>query len=120
MKDEEFLARLGTFYDVVQEFRSDDDYEIDEKQALKFYDALAFFREQADELGGKIEDVILKPTYVSGGITATFVIFDVKTKDVSRFCEILQNSTGLYIEATNDGEVRLSITIPNVFRRKPE
>ena len=55
----------------------------------KLIEVLDFFLNAARKSNGKVEPVSLKPKEEHGGVTATFIVFDIYgNEDIKRFSEI--------------------------------
>ena len=117
MSDAEIVARLSALYKIVMSFRKDDDYEVNQDQMDKLCKLYRFFLDAAGSLGGKIKPFRLVPREEHGGVTATFLVFDLYGDQVPAFCEVLKECSAVTIDMTDDG-VCISCTIPNVFRKK--
>lgn len=117
MTNEEYVARLGVLYDKIMSIRKDSDFVVNQPQMDRLVDVLTFFMDSANKLDGKVEPVSLVPREEHGGVTATFLVFDVYGDSVKRFCEVLQFASAITIDATDEG-ICISVTIPNVFVHK--
>lgn len=118
MTNEEYVKRLGILYNKVLSLRKDADYIVNQPQMDKLVAVLEFFLDEAKELDGKVEPVQLKPKEEHGGVTATFLVFDLYNDRVSRFCDVMRGCSAITIDATSKGEVCISCTIPDVFVHK--
>lgn len=118
MTNEEYVRRLGTLYSKVLDLRKDSDYIVNQSQMDKLVAVLEFFLDTAKALDGKVEPVRLKPREEHGGVTATFLVFDLFDDKVVRFCDVMKACSAITIDATTDGEVCISCTVPNVFIHK--
>lgn len=117
MTNEEYVIRLGKLYDKVMSIRKDSDYVVNQQQMDRLVDIMTFFLDKAEELDGKVNRINLTPKEEHGGVTATFIVFDIYGDDVKRFCDVMQYASAITIDSTEDG-VCISITIPNVFSHK--
>lgn len=115
MTNEEYVKRLGILYNKVLSLRKDTDYIINQPQMEKLIAVLEFFLDTAKELDGTVEPVKLKPKKEHGGVTATFLVFDLYDQKVLRFCEVMKACSAITIDTTSNGEVCISCTIPEVF-----
>lgn len=120
MTNEEYVRRLGILYNKVLSLRKDADYIINQPQMDKLIKVLDFFIDASENLGGNVEPVNLRPREEHGGVTATFVVFDLYEEQVLRFCDVMKACSAITIDSTSDGEVCISCTIPHVFVPKPE
>ena len=114
MTDEEYVRRFGILYEQIMNFRKNEDYVVNQPQMDKLVEVLEFFIDSAKELGGKVEPVRLVPKEEHGGVTATFLVFDIYGEKVQRFCKVMSYCFGITIDSTFDG-VCISCTIPEVF-----
>lgn len=115
MTDEEYVRNLGKLYNKVLSLRSNDDYIINQPQMDKLVEVLNFFIDAAKECGGKIEPMNLEPRAEHGGVTATFLVFDIHGEKIQEFCKAISYTSAMTIDATNDG-ICISVTVPNVFK----
>lgn len=118
MSDAEIVARLSALYKIVMSFRKDDDYEVNQDQMDKLCRLYRFFLDAAGSLDGEAELTKLVPHEEHGGVTATFLVFDVAGDRVKEFCEVISGCSAFGIEATDDGRVAIDCTVPYVFRKK--
>ncbi|MBE6872085.1 MAG: hypothetical protein E7491_09085 [Ruminococcaceae bacterium] len=115
MTNEEYVRQLGMLYEKTLSVRKDDSYQINPPQMDKLINILDSFLSHGD---GKIEPVKLIPREEHGGVTATFTVFDVYGENVKKFCDAISEASAITIDATSDGEVCISVTIPEVFTSK--
>lgn len=118
MTNEEYVRLLGKFMQMKLDSRSNDDYVVNPQQMDKFLDAVSFFKEIMDDLGGEFEEVTAVPKAESGGITAIFNLFDTPFNKIERFRDIIGFSTDFTAFARTDGKVCISLSIPHVFVHK--
>lgn len=118
MTNEEYVRRLGILYNKVLSLRKDSDYIVNQPQMEKLVAVLEFFLDMADELEGKVEPVQLSPKEEHGGVTATFLVFDLYGDKIPRFCDVMRGCSAIGIDANTNGEVCISCTIPEVFVHK--
>lgn len=118
MTNEEYVRRLGILYDKVLSLRKDADYIVNQPQMDKLIAVLEFFIDSAKDLDGKVEPVNLKPREEHGGVTATFLVFDLYAEKVLRFCDVMRACSAITIDTTSDGEVCISCTVSEVFVHK--
>ena len=115
MTDEEFCALFGkSYFDYIEGLR-DDDFEINQPQWLKMLRVLNYFYHLAKASNGTIEPCEVMPRGKHGGVTAYFTVVDIKSNDIPKFCEALMNTSAITIDATLDGQVCISVSVPNVF-----
>lgn len=117
MTSEEYLARLGVLYQKLMSIRKDDDYVINQKQADRLVAIMNFFMDTAKKIGGKVEPLKLVPHEEHGGVTASFLVFDIYGEDVQKFCSVMKYASTIGIEPTEEG-ICIDATVPNVFVHK--
>ena len=115
MTSEEYVRRLGVLYERIMSLRNDDDYVINQPQMDKLIEVLDFFLDSAKKNNGEVEPVALVPREEHGGVTATFIVFDVYGEDIKKFCKVIGYVSALGIDSMLDGRVCISVTVPNVF-----
>ena len=115
MTNEEYVRQLGMLYNATLSLRGDDDYIVNDPQMDKLCRAIAFFADQAVVLDGEVDPVALVPREEHGGLTATFVVFDLSGEACREFAEIAASASALDIDSLEDGRVSISLTIPDVF-----
>lgn len=119
MNNEEYVRRLGQLYNEVMSLRKDEDYVVNQAQMEKFIDVLDFFRDMvSDDSDGEITDIDLAPKEENGGITATFIVFDVYGENVKRYCDVMRHCSAIGIEARLNDKICISVTVPEVFKHK--
>lgn len=118
LSNEEYVRRLAVMYNEVMKLRRDEDYVVNQPQMDKLIKLLEFFLDSAKELKGNVEPVELRPREEHGGVTATFLVFDVYGDNVKKFCNVLSACSAVSIDAKTNGEVCISCTIPDVFVHK--
>lgn len=94
--------------------RDDADYGVNEVQMSKLARIYAFFVEH----GGEIEDFTTKPSLIHGGVTANFSLLYLDGDEINEFLRVLGTISSMSIDATTDGMVCISVTVPNVFYKK--
>lgn len=114
MTDEEYVARMTQLYGMVLKLRKDDSYAVNQPQMDKLVKVLNFFLDAARKNHGRVEPVKLTPKEEHGGVTATFIVFDIYGDDIGRFSEIVSYLSALTIDGTEDG-ICISVTVPEVF-----
>lgn len=114
MTNEEYVKRLGQLYDKVLSLRDDDDYIINQPRMDKLIEVLNFFLDVAEKCNGKVAPAKLIPRAEHGGVTATFIVFDIYGEDVQKFCKAMSHVSAITIDTTEEG-VCISVTVPNVF-----
>lgn len=114
LTNEEYVKRLGQLYEKVLSLRDDDNYVINQPQMDKLIEVLNFFLDAAQKCNGKVEPVKLTPRAEHGGVTATFLVFDIYGEDIQKYCEVMSYTSAITIDATEDG-ICMSVTVPEVF-----
>ena len=116
MDSYEFVKEFGKVYEKVINLLNDDDFFVNEKQMQKFREVYEFFTKAASEYDSdEVEPPELIPREEHGGITASFIVFDIYGESLEEFKKIVQYLSAFGIDATKDGRVRVSVTVPNVF-----
>lgn len=114
LTNEEYVKRLGQLYEKVLSLRDDDNYVINQPQMDKLIEVLNFFLDAAQKCNGKVEPVKLTPRAEHGGVTATFLVFDIYGEDIQKYCKVMSYTSAITIDATEDG-ICMSVTVPEVF-----
>lgn len=117
MTDFEFAKKYGAVYNNILSIRKDKDYVVDNTQMQHFLDIVLFFRNLQESIGGEIYPIKIEPRMESGGFTAEFSVFDIYLEQVRAFCNVLQYASAVSIDG-DDGRVCISITVPNIFRKR--
>ena len=117
MTNEEYVRRLGILYQKVLDLRTDDDYVVNQPQMDRLMSIMEFFLDAAERLDGEVQPVKLIPREEHGGVTASFLVFDIYGDDVQKFCDVMRFASTIGIDATEDG-VCIECTVPNVFVHK--
>ena len=119
LNDEGYARAFGRAYSLLMSLQKDEDFEVDEKQARRFGEIVEFFSKTANKLGGTVVPVRLVPHTQRGDLEAFFEVFSLNGQDkVEEFCRVIKHASAFGIEPTADGKVCISLTVPNVFRRK--
>lgn len=95
--------------------RNNADYMPNKPQMKKLSEAYRFFVKYANENNGRVDTLKLIPKMQHCGITAYFYLFAPFGDDLETFKCIIQNSSALSIDANVDGEICISLNIPDVF-----
>lgn len=121
MNQEEYLGSFAKdfakFYDELISTEKSEDYEVNPVQWRRLMDIIQFFYDKID-VTDKMHPVKLIPQKIVGGATAEFVLFHVCGEEVSKFCEVLQHASAFSLDANLKGMVIMSVTVPNVFKKK--
>lgn len=112
--NEEYVKRLGQLYNKVLSLRDDDDFVVNQPQMDKLIEVLNFFLDATQTCTGKVEPVRLTPKAEHGGVTATFLVFDIYGDDIQKYCNVMSYVSALTIDGTEDG-ICISVTVPEVF-----
>jgi len=114
-----YVKDFARLYEDVKKRCNPEDFIINEVQVNKVYEVCAFLKKMADEdLDGNITEILLSPTDVGGGVTATFCVFSVYKETLSEFLKVMNYISAMTINATTDGKVCISVTVPGVFEFK--
>lgn len=120
LTDEEYLARVGRLYQKVLSFRKNDDYTVNQTQMDALLKVVDFFLGLANSLDGQVQRVDLNPAEEFGGVTATFLVFQVSGNKVIEFCNVMRACSCIGIDTLENGDICIDCTIPNVFVRKSD
>lgn len=116
MNEDKVMKQICDAYRAVVIEGNPADYEPNAAQFEKLRKVCNFFKEMAEsEEGASIELEDLIPTETTGGLNATFRVFDVWGDRMEKFREILQYVSAMSMDATTDGKVCISVTVPDVF-----
>ena len=118
LSDEEFCHIFGKKYEELLVEQDDEDYQINPPQWFKMLKVIKFFFDLAKSSNGQVEPCEVCPRVEHGGVTAYFTVLDVRENDIPKFCEALQQTSAITIDATTDGRICLSVSVPYVFVRK--
>ena len=114
MTDIEYVKRITQLYGAVLSLRKDDNYVVNQPQMDKFVEVLDFFMNAARKSNGNVEPVKLTPKEEHGGVTATFIVFDIYGEDIEKYCKVISYTSAITIDGTEDG-ICISVTVPEVF-----
>lgn len=117
MSPEEFAKMFADFYEEMIEDADSKDYEINDIQWKRLMDIVEVFYSVA-EPEDKVYPVKLIPQRIVGGATAEFILFHVYGESLIHFCEVLKHASAFSLDATTSGRVVMSVTVPNVFKKK--
>ena len=117
---QDFVGKFGQHYNQVMSLRKHDDYVVNPIQMDRFLDLVQFFiRKTEDASESSVETANFQPKECHGGVTATFIVFDLGGSDeVQEFCKVLKHCSAVSIDVVDDYKVSISCTVPNVFVRK--
>lgn len=117
----DFVGEYGRLYNKIMALRKDQDYVINPLQMDRFLDLVRFFIiKSKDATGSKVDPNGFAPRECHGGVTATFIVFDLSGDEVSEFCKVLKHCSAVSIDCIDDAMVQISCTVPNVFVHKNE
>lgn len=114
----DYEKMLWELYEEEMSSRDNADYQPNIDQFQKLVDAYVFFTDYASKYGGKVDKVKLIPKKENCGITAYFTLFAPFGDELQRFQEIMQDISAISIDSLTNGDVCISINIPNVFIHK--
>lgn len=115
MSNEQFVKEFGEQYLALLEKAENMHYKVNEVQFKKLVNLCEFFKNYIEENGGEAEPIDLNPAEIHSGLTVKFVVFDISGNEIQEFCEVVKNTTALSLDTTADGEVCISMTVPDVF-----
>lgn len=118
MTNEEYVRRIGVMYSEVLKLRKNTDYVVNQPQMDKFIRLLEFFMDEAEKQEGKVQPSNLNPREEHGGLTVTFLVFDIVGDTVKRFCDVMKECSAITIDSMDDGDICISCTVPKVFVHK--
>lgn len=118
LSDEEFVLMFAREYLNSVEAERDEDYEINRPQWIKMVEVLDYFYKLSAISNGDVEACEVQPKFMHGGVTATFTVVDLKECDIPEFCEALLKTNAITIDATTDGKVCISVSVPYVYVKK--
>ena len=99
------------------ESESNEDYEVNEEQYHKLLRTVGFFSSQVRN-SDNIEIEASEPKQLHCGVTVYATVFDFSRGDLGRLADVIKDVSALSIDATIDGDVCISMTIPDVWVRK--
>ena len=114
MTNEEYVKRITQLYNKVLSMKKDGDYAVNQPQMDKLVEVLNFFLDTAKKSNGNVEPVKLTPKEEHGGVTATFIVFDIYGDDIQKYCDVMRHTSAITIDGTEDG-ICISVTVPEVF-----
>lgn len=118
MSDVKILKDAWELYQEAMRERNNDDYVVDACQMEKLMRAYEFFCRVAVNCGGTIEPLHLEPKEENGGVSVHLALLYLDGENLGRFQKIVGDMGAISIDATLDGNVCISFTIPGVFRHK--
>ena len=112
------LSKAYQIYEELMRERKNEDYVINNIQMQKMIDAYNFFTKIAKEHHGIMEPFRIVPKEEHGYVTGHFPLFYLDRNDIKLFTEVTDYMSAISIDATTDGIVCISFTIPNIFVRR--
>lgn len=97
--------------------RENNKYVENPNQMSKYNYAKRFFCKYIRENKGRLVTE-LNSNEMNAGLTVTMTMIDFIDVDLRRFTNILKFSTAVTFDTTKDGQVCISLTIPNVYTRR--
>ncbi|HKL73353.1 MAG TPA: hypothetical protein VJ903_00505, partial [Clostridia bacterium] len=95
----------------------DIEFEINQAQYDKFYNAVRFLKQIVAKNNGKMDKIILTPYEISGGATATFDLLSLWGEDIVSLQSIIGDISALDIDVQKN-KVCVSFCVPDVFVEK--
>lgn len=117
LKEQNDIAFVIKAFDEYINTLGDTEFEINQIQYDKFYNAVQFLADIAKKCGGEMEPVVINPFMISGGATATFDVLSLWGDDIPKLQSIIGDITALDIDIQKD-KVCISFCIPDVFIEK--
>ena len=118
---QDLASKFGQLYNKVMAVRKDEDYVVNPIQMDRFLDLVQFFiRKSKESTDSKVDPNGFTPKECHGGVTATFIVFDIYGDEVPEFCKVLKHCSAVTVDCIGDSLVQISCTVPNVFVHKPE
>lgn len=119
--ESELLKWFNSLANEVLDAESDSDYEVNRSQMKIFKQAVDYFNGMVrTNRGEKIEYNALSPRQQNGYITVVLQAVDFMSEknEIEKFCNILSESISLTIGATSNGNIRIDMTIPDLYTKK--
>ena len=119
--ESELLKWFNSLANEALDAESDSDYEVNRSQMKIFKQAVDYFNGMVrTNRGEKIEYNALSPRQQNGYITVVLQAVDFMSEknEIEKFCNILSESISLTIGATSNGNIRIDMTIPDLYTKK--
>lgn len=119
--ESELLKWFNSLANEALDAESDSDYEVNRSQMKIFKQAVDYFNGMVrTNRGEKIEYNVLSPRQQNGYITVVLQAVDFMSEknEIEKFCNILSESISLTIGATSNGNIRIDMTIPDLYTKK--
>lgn len=118
MDYENFLMEAFEEYQAEMDSRDNADYMVNRPQLQKLAGAYQFFVEYANDNGGKVDPVEFIPKNEHCGVTAYYTLFAPFGEELEKFKQVIQDASAISIDSLVNGDICISINIPNVFMQK--
>ena len=120
--DLEFIGSLARdFFGMIAK-RNPDDYEINSTQFERYKNIVECLAILTNKMPGENDaefECELIPVMESGGITMRAFMLDLTSFDLKMLADVMEYaSSPLTLEATTDGRICLSVTVPGVHQKK--
>jgi len=114
----EIIRLFALMYEAEMSNRRNEDYEVNPEQMDKFLELLHFLRNKVDpEFDDGIEPFHLEAKEEHGGFSARFCVLDLHGEEVIEFSRLISHCSAVSIDASNDSQMCISMTVPEIFRR---
>lgn len=113
---DDMIVYFGRLYEQMLSRRHNEDYEVNPEQMDRFLDLLHFFKSRIDpEYDDGIEPFHLEAKAEHGGFSANFCVFDLHGEEIQEFAWLISCCSAISIDAKNDSQICISVTVPNIF-----
>ena len=118
MNDYEFAEWFQNNLEEYLRETSDEDYRPNPPQALAFTTLVCRLKALAQETDGTVEPIHLVPRLGCGDVTAVLPILNLSGKALQKLCHALRYASAVTVDALIDGNICISLTVPDVFIKK--
>ena len=118
MDDFEFAKRFQGGLEKYLQETSDEDFTLNPPQALAFSTLVCRLKALAQKTDGTVEPIHLVPRLGYGDVTAYLPLLALQGEEVHKLCCALRCATAVTVDALIDGNICISITVPDVFIEK--
>lgn len=118
IESNKLLADAFKLYESELDKQDNADYFIVKDQMKNVIHAYKFFDKITKQNNGKVERFEIIPKEINAGITAYGNLFYFDSDEIHELTNILNHASALSIDATSNGTVCISFTIPNVYQHK--
>lgn len=118
MHDEDLIREFWEAYEAELSGRNSEDYELNKPQFKKYLDVCRILTKAAEEYGGRVDPLRIAPAEEHCGITVYAPLYYFHNDSVLQLADALRGVSGVSIDCTTDGDVCISVVVPNVFRKK--